>query len=119
MKNTIKSLCTIGALALTLLSGTVSSVSAQEKLVNYNGAGVQTIEDAFSISKQKCIDNGWMETSCFTVTEATGSFQIGLIIAEMNSTIESFRERNGWGEEVTLDTVVPIGSTFAFAGRGA
>ena len=70
--------------------------------------------DPFEVSKQRCIENGWMNSGCATTTELTGEFPIGEFIRQMNSTMERFREKNGWGDEVTPETIVPVGATFAF-----
>jgi len=83
---------------------------AQETLVNL----VTGQTDPFEVSKQRCIDNGWMNSSCITANEASGSFPIQLLIDDMNTSIERIRQKNGWGEEVTPETMVPIGATFAF-----
>jgi hypothetical protein len=72
------------------------------------------VADPFEISKQNCIDKGWIETKCLTTNEASGVFPISLVIDQLNSSIERLRSVNGWGEEVTPETLVPIGSTFAF-----
>jgi hypothetical protein len=70
--------------------------------------------DPFEVSKQNCIDKGWVEYKCLTTNEASGVFPLSLVIEQLNSSIERLRSVNGWGEEVTPDTIVPIGSTFAF-----
>ena len=91
--------------SLLLALASVQALSAQE---------VVTSKDPFEISKQNCIDKGWMDGKCLTTNEATGVFPLKIIIDDLNSTIERFRDVNGWGEEVTPETLVPIGATFAF-----
>jgi hypothetical protein len=96
---TLQSLCIATALASGLLLGAVGPAAAA---------------DPFEVSKQNCIDKGWMNRSCVTTNEESGAFPLKVFIDELNSTIERFRKKNGWGEEVTRETIVPIGSTFAF-----
>ena len=68
--------------------------------------------DPFEVSKQRCIESGKMESSCITMPSA--NLTIGAFMEEIGYTIERVRELNGWGEEVTPETVVPAGGTFAF-----
>ena len=97
-------------MALALLLGMTSPVSAQEKLAGlFSGQ-----PDPFEVSKQNCIDKNKINSSCFTTNERSGEFPLQLIIDELNTTIEKLRRVNNWGKEVTPETIVPIGSTFAF-----
>ena len=107
---TFKTLCIAGITALILPLGAATPASAQEAQVNF----VLGKKDPFKVSEQNCIDKGWVETKCLTTNEASGVFPISLVIDQLNSNIERLRAVNGWGEEVTPDTLVPIGSTFAF-----
>ena len=70
--------------------------------------------DPFAVSERVCIENGWMNTTCVTNDGSTGPLKVGDIIEMINSDIDRFRAKNGWGEEVTPETVVPIGASFAF-----
>jgi hypothetical protein len=94
--------------------GMTGPASAQEKEVGL----LSGQPGPFEISKQNCIEKGWIDKICLTTNEASGVVPIQRVIDELNTTIERMRQVNGWGEEVTSETLIPIGSTFAFAGRG-
>ena len=100
----------VAIMALALLLGMTSPVSAQEKKVGFFSGQA----DPFEVSKQNCIDKNKINSSCLTTNEASGEFPLQLVIDQLNTTIEKLRRVNGWGEEVTPETIVPIGSTFAF-----
>jgi hypothetical protein len=96
---TLKSLCIATALASGLLLGAVGPAAAA---------------DPFEVSERNCIKNKKMDSSCLTTNEQSGAFPVQLIIDQLNTTIEKLRRVNGWGKEVTPDTIIPIGSTLAF-----
>ena len=110
--NTLKSLSIAIAMAFALLLGMAAlamAVAQETKVGFFSGQ-----PDPFEVSKQNCIDKGWVETNCLTTNEASGVVPIQRIIDELNTSIKDLRRINGWGEEVTPETLIPIGSTFAF-----
>jgi len=104
--NTLTSRC-FAVTALTLLLGITSPVSAQEKEAGVSSGQV----DPFEVSKQICVKR-WQ--SCLTTNETTGSIPVQRIIDELKTSIEKLRRVNGWGKEVTPETIIPVGSTIAF-----
>ena len=111
---TITSLFTAGALALTPLLGSVAPVYAQEAQVNF----VTDEQDPFEVSKRNCVDQGWMDSVCVTITgefiQKYGEKSLCELVEGFGSTLDRFRGRNGWGEEVTCNTSLKVGDTFAF-----
>jgi hypothetical protein len=69
--------------------------------------------DPFAISKQNCIDKGWVGGVCKTTIESDGVLTMQRIIDVRKTTIKRLRLLNGWDEDLTPETLVPIGSTFA------
>jgi len=97
----------VAIMALALLLGMTSPVSAQEKKSGlFSGQS-----DPFEVSKQICVKR-WQ--SCLTTNETTGSVPVQRIIDELKTSIEKLRRVNGWGKEVTPETMIPVGSTIAF-----
>jgi hypothetical protein len=111
---TFKTLCIAGITALILPLGAATPASAQEALVNFS-AGEQ---DPFEISKQNCIDKGLMNSACVTITsefiETFGNQALCDIAHGVNSNINQLRSENGWGNEVTCETLLKVGDTFVF-----
>jgi len=114
--STRKSSCFAPMLALALLfSGIAANVSAQETLAN-----IQTeVKTPFEISEQNCIEQNWMDSICVTITDEFiarfGSKGLCKIVDGLESTIDRFRAKNGWGKEVTCDTPLEVGYIFAFS----
>jgi hypothetical protein len=94
---TLQSLCIATALASGLLLGAVGPAAAA---------------DPFEVSERNC--NQTQKISCITTNKKTGAFPVQVIIDELGTTIERLRKANGWGEEVTEETIIPIGATLAY-----
>ena len=90
-------------MASSLLLGACSS-SADSALKT-------TSIDPFEVSKKNCET----KTGCITTNENYGEITIQQWMDQSHISLEMLRYVNGWGEEVTPKTVIPIGATFSFA----
>ena len=75
-------------------------------------AGPAAAEDPFEVSKQKCIENNWMDTYCLTNDGSVGEVVfIGDIVEMLNSNMTRLRSKNGWGNEVDEETRFPLNAS--------
>jgi len=100
--NILKSLC-IAVMVATPLLGMAMPTFAHEN----------PTADPFEVSKENCMFLGWVD-ECATTNEKVGVISMQEVAKRLNTTVERLKRINRWGDEVTPDTLVPIGSTFAF-----
>jgi|GEM_PF-2867857 hypothetical protein len=75
---------------------------------------LRALPDPFAVSKQNCIDKGWMKGKCKFAPEILGVLPMQFFLDDSRATIEDMRLVNNWGIDVTAETLVPVDSWFAY-----